>query len=224
MAKSSSKSLPIILFDIDYTLFDVGYFEKFFPKELSRMFLDDEKPIRSLSTGVILNLTEQEKFLDIDKYLEILLSKLNKEDHRSCIENLLFGATFFKGGFYSEVEDSLKHLKKNSRLGIFSQGDEKLQGAKINQSGFKNLFDQELIYIIKPRKLDHLPFLKNKHINEKLFLVDDKLNILHEVKKHIPSLFAIWIKRGKYAEKLKTIPGFTPDATITNLKEVIKLI
>ena len=214
----------IILFDIDYTLFDVGYFDKHFHKKLSEMLLIDEDLIKKLSVDIIVELIGREHFLDINKYLKTLLPKLEKEKYKPQIENLLFKTPFFRNGFYSEVESVLKTLKKIARLGIFSQGDERFQGAKIQHSGFKDLFEKELIYIIKPRKLDHLPFLKNKHQNEKLFLVDDKPNIICEVKKQMSSIFTVWIKRGKYAEAQKDILGFSPDATITNLREMVKIV
>lgn len=225
MAKSLNKDrLPIVLFDIDYTLFDVEYFDECFHKELSKIFKEDEELIRSTSIEIIVTLIEQESFLDIDKYLEILLSKLEKKKHRSEVEHFLFETSFFKNGFYTEVEKSLKSLKNIARLGIFSQGDEKLQGAKIKQSGFNDLFEQDLIYIIKPKKLDFLPLLKRKHHADKVYLVEDKPSVIQSVKEFIPSMFTIWVERGKYAKSQKDIAGFSPDAKVRNLRDVVGIV
>lgn len=225
MVKSLNKNrLPIILFDIDYTLFDVGYFDEYFHRELSKIFIEDEELIRSKSMEIIVNLIKQESFLDIDKYLEILLSKFKKKRQRSKIKHLLFETSFFKSGFYTEVEKSLRSLKNFARLGIFSQGDEKFQGAKIDQSGFKELFDKELIYIIKPRKLDILPLLRIKHKKDKVFLVEDKPLVVHTIRQIMPNVYTIWVKRGKYAEGQIDIENFKPDATITSLDQIIPII
>ena len=218
------KNKPIVLFDIDYTMFDVRHFDKSFHAYISKIFGIDAKTIQDLSFKTILGLIEKEHFLDIDKYLKILLSGLGKEKHLKEIEEFLFGKDFFKHGFYPDVEVTVRTLNEMFRLGVFSQGDNKLQGAKISQSGFKHLFENKLIYIIKPKKLDFLPFLKKIHGKDKVYLVEDKLSILHEVKKQMPSVFGIWIKRGWYAENQKEIPGFMPDAEVNNLKEVVEIV
>ena len=222
--KSSNKKLPIILFDIDYTLFDVGYFDNNFHKYLSELFSIDKSLIREKSTETILDLIKKDYFLDIDKFLQVFLSKIDKKQHIREIEEFLFGKDFFKRGFYPEVEFTIRSLKNAFRLGIFSQGHKKLQGAKINQSGLRKFFDDELIYIKKPLKLNFLPHLKERHINDKIILVDDKLEVLYEVKKYIPSFFTVWVKRGKYAEKQKNIEGFKPELTVFDLKNLKNLL
>lgn len=214
----------IVLFDIDYTLFDVKHFDKNFHAYLAKLFSLDEKLVKEESIKTIIALIKEEHFLDIDKYLSILLSKFKMEKHAKEIEEFLFGKDFFKEGFYPDVEFTLRTLKDMVRLGIFSQGDERLQGAKIEQSGFKDVFDKELMYIIKPKKLDFLPSLQKLHSKDKIYLIEDKLEILYEVNKKIPSIFTIWIKQGWYAENQKEIPDFKPDATITNLKEVVDFV
>ena len=215
---------PIVLFDIDYTMFDVKHFDNNFHAYLSKLLDVDQKKVQDLSIKTILGLIKQEHFLDIDKYLKILLSGLGKEKYLKEIEQFLFGKDFFKRGFYPDVEVTVRTLKEMFRLGVFSQGDKKLQGAKINQSGFEDIYDKKLIYIIKPRKLDFLPSLKKLHTKDKVFLVEDKLSILHEVKKQMSSVFGIWVKRGWYAENQKEIPGFKPDAEVENLKEIVSIV
>lgn len=215
---------PIVLFDIDYTLFDVAHFDVNFHKKLAEMFSLDEKLVKEESIKTIIILIKEDHFLDIDKYLSLLLPKFKLEKHAKQIEEFLFEKDFFKEGFYPDVELTLKTLKNMVRLGVFSQGDTRLQGAKIDQSGFKDVFEKELIYIIKPKKLDFLPSLQKLHGGDKIYLVEDKLEVLYEVNKKMSSLFTIWIKQGWYAANQKEIPGFKPDATITSLKEVIKLV
>lgn len=215
---------PIVLFDIDYTMFDVKHFDRNFHAYIAKLCDLDERLVQESSLKIMLDLIRKEHFLDIDKYLKLMLSGFKKEKYFKEVEQFLFGKDFFKNGFYSDVEVTIRTLKDMVRLGIFSQGDERLQGAKITQSGFRHFFEEKLVYLIKPKKIDFLPSIKKIHGKDKVFLVEDKLSILHEVKKQIPSVFGIWIKRGWYAENQKEILGFKPDAEVKNLSEVVKIV
>ena len=44
------------------------------------------------------------------------------------------------------------------------------------------------------------------------------------MKENIPSVFAIWLRRGKFIDQAKGIEGFKPDSTITNLSEIVEII
>jgi len=215
---------PVVLFDIDYTLFDPRHFEKCFYPYLARLCSLDEELVRGSLSRILRETVVQDHFLDIDKFLKLSLSNLKKEEYIEEVNRFLFAGYFFKDGFYSEVKNTIISLSSIARLGIFSQGNEKLQGAKIYQSGFRNFIEKELTYLIKPKKIDFLPSLKKIHVSDKIFLVDDRLSILNEVKKQIPSVFGIWIKRGWYAENEEEIPNFSPDAEIENLSEVVKIV
>ena len=71
----------VVLFDIDYTLFDVSYFDKFFYKKLEKILKLDEALIRKESIKIITDIITKEHFLDIDKYVVTLLSLLDKNKH-----------------------------------------------------------------------------------------------------------------------------------------------
>lgn len=219
-----SNKKPIVLFDIDYTMFDVKHFDINFHKYIAKLLDLDERSVQDSALKIMLDLIEKEHFLDIDKYLKTILLEFKKEKYLIKVEKFLFAKDFFKKGFYPDVGVTIRILKDMVRLGIFSQGDERLQGAKISQSGLRHFFEKELVYLIKPKKLDFLPSLMTIHKEDKVYLIEDKLDVLHEVKKQMPSVFGIWIKRGWYAKNQKNIAGFIPDAEITDLKEVVEII
>lgn len=214
----------IVLFDIDYTLFDMEHFDKNFHKELSVLLNLDENLVKKTSRGVITDLITKESFIDIDKYINNLLQILMKKEFKKKVEDILFNSSFFKKGFYEEVEEALKSIKKLARIGIFSKGDRKLQWAKIEQSGFKDFFQKDIIYIGAPSKMDLVPEILEKHKNDIVYLIDDKPVIINDIKKYMPSVFTIWLKRGKYINQVKETKDFKPDATITNLSEVVKIV
>ena len=145
------------------------------------------------------------------------------------IDYTLFDTDFFKKSklskhqVYEEVIGVLGSLKKIAILGIFSEGDLEFQLRKLFKTDIKKYFEQIHMYIVL-NKLDEIKKVFEKYSSNKIFLVDDKLTILYDLKNFMPAVFAIWVKRGRYAQNQKEIPGFKPDATITDLKEVIGLV
>lgn len=214
----------IVLFDIDYTLFDTSYFHSHFHKKLATLFAMDEEEIKEISTKIIVDLVEKESYLDIEKYIQKLLTTVHKTQDKEKIEEILFRSLFFKDGFYQEVGKTLEALKSKATIGIFSQGDPRFQWAKIEQSGFKEFFHKDMTYLIKPTKLDYLPELKKRHTQDTVYLVDDKPSVLVAVKDFMPEITTIWIKRGKYAKEGQTMSDFHPDYTIENLEKVVSII
>ncbi|MBI2031191.1 MAG: hypothetical protein HYT08_01115 [Candidatus Levybacteria bacterium] len=128
-----------------------------------------------------------------------------------------------KHSVYSEVNDVLTVLSKVATLGIFSEGDIEFQKNKLLKTGVKKHFLKEFIHIAE-KKEEVLKKILKKYKNNKIFLVDDKLSILHLAKNISSSIFTIWVKRGIYAENQKKIPGFKPDSEVGNLKETLQLV
>lgn len=157
--KSSNKK-PIVLFDIDYTLFDTGRFK--------------------------------------DSQLQ---------DYN----------------IYDEVMGVLMQLSGLANLGIFSKGENEFQKIKLKKTGMMKFFKQNDVHIFGDKDANLIGVL-GKYKNSKLFLVDDKLGVLYSAKKHMPQAIAVWVKRGPFAKSQKAISGFTPDAEVENLSEVVKIV
>lgn len=124
---------------------------------------------------------------------------------------------------YEEIEQMLEEIPGEYTLGILSEGQEEFQKNKLLATKIDHHFDQQHIHIVV-NKVENLPRLLDEYKNESIILVDDKLPILYNAKKILPSLFCIWIKRGPYAESQRPIPGFVPDAEIDSLKNLASLL
>ncbi len=136
----------------------------------------------------------------------------------------IFKKTNLKKHFvYNEVNNVLTELSKVAILGIFSEGNLEFQKSKLLKTGIQKHFLKEYTHIAE-KKEEMLKKILQKYKDNKIFLVDDKLSILHLAKTISPSLFTTWVKRGIYAKNQKEIPGFKPDAQINNLKEVISIV
>lgn len=147
------------------------------------------------------------------------------------IDNTLFDTLRFKStnfeifSIYEDVHETLTVLAEIADLGIFSEGELAFQEQKLFRTNIENYFLKEHVHIV-PEKIAAIEALvkKYKEGDSQVFLIDDKLPILPVIKKHFPSLVTIWIKRGEHAPKQPPIEGFTPDAEIISLQEVIPLI
>ncbi|HUD04911.1 MAG TPA: hypothetical protein VMR59_02920 [Patescibacteria group bacterium] len=154
-----------------------------------------------------------------------LLNKLVLFD----IDYTLFDTTALKASdltqysLYDEVKSVLVKSSKIAELGIFSKGESEFQKAKLQKTGIVKFFQTKNIHIFE-NKNQNLKEVIKQYGNCKIYLIDDKLEILYNAKQFDPSIFTIWIKRGPFAQDETFLNNFSPDATITNLKEAISIV
>ncbi|OGH41391.1 MAG: hypothetical protein A3H79_04295 [Candidatus Levybacteria bacterium RIFCSPLOWO2_02_FULL_36_8b] len=145
------------------------------------------------------------------------------------IDYTLFDTDFFKESkllkhkIYDEVIGVLESLAEATTLGIFSKGETEFQKTKLNKTGIGKFFKENNVHIFDDKGANLRDILE-KYKSFKLFIVDDKLEILHSAKKHMPQIFTIWVKRGPFAQNQEKIPDFNPDTEIKNLSVIPSLI
>ncbi len=123
---------------------------------------------------------------------------------------------------YDEVADILEKISKISQMGIISKGESGFQEKKLNETGILKYFPKENIHIATDKD-KILEETLDRYSNKKLFLVDDKIQILKSAKELVPSVFTIWVKRGPFVEIMKDVE-YKPDAVIDNLDGVVDII
>lgn len=214
----------VILFDIDHTLFDMGKFR-------IKMF---DEIIRKLKHKSIANLEERLQSIyflyrqesgtfDPESFTKFLVEKLKVGVEPQVLEKAITRQHIFSGHLFEETEEVLDTLSKNKslKIGIFSGGNINFQKSKIKE--IENCFHKEHIYVFTLKIKELIPVIE-RYKDDKLYIVDDQLEILHLAKKSDKSIIAIWVKRGRFALAHKGIPGFKPDMTITNLREIVGVI
>jgi phosphoglycolate phosphatase-like HAD superfamily hydrolase len=146
------------------------------------------------------------------------------------IDNTLFNTEKLKKShltiyeLYDEVKDTLKELSKIATLGVLSQGEIAFQNKKLQETDIKHYFAEEHKHIVE-YKIDQIKDILGIYkSNAKIFFIDDWLDMLQVAKKSDPDVFTIWMKRGEYAHSQEIHSHFTPDATVTDLQEVISII
>lgn len=211
----------IILFDIDYTLFDTKLFrERLYKSIASALGYDIKQSLKEMDD--IYDEVRVEKGYFQPKIFSLQLArKLGREKDKLLIEKAIFAKENFKGLLYKESLGVISKLSKIGTVGIFSKGYNSFQKNKIQ--ALKHILSDKDIYVYVNKRRS-LPKIIDKYKDFKLYIVDDALNVLYAAWKLNKDLATIWVKRGIYAEKQKPINDFKPDAIIKNLKELMPVI
>lgn len=123
---------------------------------------------------------------------------------------------------YDEVLGILEKLSQIAGLGIISKGESKFQESKLEKTGILKFFNNSDIHIFE-NKAEVMQETLDKYSNKKLFLVDDKIEILKSAKELLPSVFTIWVKRGPFVEIMKDV-DYNPDSIIDTLDGVVDIV
>jgi len=225
MAKLLNNSYStVILFDIDYTLFDANKFRRKVFKIIKNKVVDRKiKNIDAiLRKGYIIS-RKDTGYFNLKIFLDHVATRFKMGFSVKKLEKELLREDLLAGNLYQEAKKVLRVLSKNNslKIGIFSAG-EIFQRKKLKE--VENFLNKDHIHIFTVKKHKELPSIIKRYKNYKLYIVDDMLKILRLAKMFNKSVFTIWIKRKKFARKAEEIADFVPDATITNLREVTKLV
>jgi FMN phosphatase YigB (HAD superfamily) len=145
------------------------------------------------------------------------------------IDDTLFNtALFIESGLsenkvYEDVRSVLENLNTFVTLGIFSKGEAQFQKTKLEKTDLVRFFEEKNIHVFDDKNIN-LAQVVEKYKDSKIFLVDDLLEVLSSAKRNDGKIFTIWMKRGRYAQGQKEIPGFKPDAQVDNLSEVVRIV
>ena len=145
------------------------------------------------------------------------------------IDYTLFNTAIFKASgltqysLYDEVKPVLVKLSKIAELGIFSKGEGEFQKAKLEMTGINNLFLNKDIHVFEDKDQNLKEVIKH-YANWKIYLVDDKLEILQSAKQFNPLIFTIWVKRGPFAEDKTFLKKFSPDISVISLENIVAIV
>lgn len=209
----------VILFDIDYTLFDVQKYRSLVFEKLQQIFPHVEN-VQELAMKAYDEIRQFGSF-DPQTFSKQLLSYIDPSLDSGILEKLWWDKTTIDASIYPEAEDTLKQLENDFTLGIFSSGPPKFQSIKID--AIKNYFLSHHVHI-HPLKDSIIPDIARKYKDTEIFVVDDYIPVLEKLKKEDSHITTVWIKRGRLAEQVAPSKDFTPDETIHTLFELVPLV
>ena len=126
----------------------------------------------------------------------------------------------FANRLFPESLDAVERAKSWGMTAILSDGDVVFQPRKIERSGlFEAVERNVLIYIHKETALDDV---ETRYPAERYIVVDDKLWLLHAMKRYWGARVAtVWPKQGHYItdERVRTLPP--PDVTLERIGDML---
>jgi phosphoglycolate phosphatase-like HAD superfamily hydrolase len=163
---------PLVLFDIDRTLFDTDkfhtlYISEFLPvlKNISVAEFETARKIYSSRLTVSTDFLPADYLKHLAEYFSVPYSQLRRKYY---LENNFLSAVF------PDVVPCLTQLSANYTLGIFSEGFPSFQTAKLKKSHLLHFFASEFTAIHR-RKLNYKTLKKNP---PGTFIIDDKPEVI----------------------------------------------
>lgn len=214
-------SQKVVLFDIDYTLFDTECFRKKLYQALSEILRRGNAYTKKLADDVYEETRKETGYFEPTVFIQRLFGRLKTETDKKVLRRTLWNKKNFEECIYEETSDVVEQLAKEAQVGIFSKGYNAFQRAKL--SAIKHLLDDQHIHIAVDKQ-STLPQILKRYRSMRLYLVDDALDVLHIAKQLNKHVFTIWVKRGRFAKAREPIAGFVPDAEVKDLRTIPTLI
>ncbi len=211
---------------MDNTLFNSASLREAIFLKVGQVLASDKSEIGIISavaSRIYDELMREFGIFDPTLFLEEVFNQTGKGDAKEKREIIRFimDRNTIKGHFHKEVMNILLQLSKIGHLGIYSQGEKKLQRRKI--SFIKHLLQPKIIHVTRSKK-SQMRRIFRKYNNYKIFYIDDRLPMLQLAKEIGTDVVGVWVKRGGYAKMQQPIAGFKPDAQFSDIKKIVELV
>ena len=163
----------IVLFDIDYTLFNAQQFRESFFNILARQVIHkNREEFLNLLEKIYVETKKETSFFDPAYFLSLLNKKIPFKNPEK-LEQAIMHEKVLESALYKEAKEVLEVLSKEKDiiLGIFSWGNIPTQKAKIEL--IKHFLHEKHIHIVEINKHTALPGILKKYQSESVYLVDD---------------------------------------------------
>jgi len=210
----------VVLFDIDYTLFNVGAYKENIFLQLQKYF-PDVNDFLAIARDTYTEI-RKDGWFDVTRYTNQLLTHVASIVDKKVLEDIWSEPMLLSDSIYPEAMDVLKDLTQQGvTLGIFSSGVVAFQKSKI---AILSHFFQETNIHIYGLKDQNLSEVLQMYKNETIILIDDFIPVIEKAKQEKGDLIAIWIKRGKFGEHMNPSENFSPDFTEDDLQKIPHIV
>lgn len=214
----------VVLFDIDFTLFNAKYYRDKFVELFQKEIGKTQRNFNQLAEEAYQSSKQKVGYFDPGKFIDELISLLNLKISKEKLEKIVSDQEVVNASLYDDVVTVLTKLSLNNDiiLGIFSAGKISIQRPKIKL--IEHLLKNENVHIYEFYKGNALPELLEKYKEYKLYFIDDIQSILKNAKDLNPNITTIWIKRRKDESVYKKVDNFNPEYIISSLDELIHIV
>ena len=218
MNRADANPTTVFFFDVDNTLLDNDHVSK----DLKRHLINR---VGESSAGRYWEIFEQLRaelgYADYLGALQRYRLERPREPKLLAVSHFMINYPFANRLFPQSL-DAVAHAQRLGTAVILSDGDVVFQPRKIDRSGLKELFeDNVLIYVHKELELDDV---EAKYPATHYVMVDDKVRILAALKKHWGArVTTVFPRQGHYALDAAQVAKYPePDITLQRVGELQK--
>jgi FMN phosphatase YigB (HAD superfamily) len=213
----------VVLFDIDYTLFNTDLFrEKVYPAIAKKINYGNVDEFYRLARDLEKILREKQGHFSPEAFIAELKSKIPGLVSTHELETIITDDSVYSESLFEASEDVLEALgKAGITIGILSTGNTEFQHRKIKH--LIHNFSEDHIHIFVDKLLEIKNVLE-KYRNYQVYIIDDLPTILTEAKRQNNSVTTIWVDRRKKFEGSDIIDEFKPDHTISDIAQVSGIV
>ena len=218
MNRADANPTTVFFFDVDNTLLDNDHVSK----DLKRHLINR---VGESSAGRYWEIFEQLRaelgYADYLGALQRYRLERPREPKLLAVSHFMINYPF-ANRLFPESLDAVAHAQRLGTAVILSDGDVVFQPRKIDRSGLKELFeDNVLIYVHKELELDDV---EAKYPATHYVMVDDKVRILAALKKHWGArVTTVFPRQGHYALDAAQVAKYPePDITLQRVGELQK--
>lgn len=186
----------ILLFDIDYTLFDTDIFRDTSLKEIALRCNLDEKKVREFYSEYRKG-DQNPAGINMKHFTEQIGGEFNLSPE-FLFSIVMDTQKLYRDSLYPDAVSTLALLSKEYRLGVFSQGYREFQENKLRQCGIMPYFKKEYMFIFPDKTLSSAL----KTLPENAVIIEDKLSVVQKIH---PPLIAIHMDRRNEKEYLPRV-------------------
>jgi FMN phosphatase YigB (HAD superfamily) len=214
----------IILFDIDYTLFNARLYRMRFTKKIQDLIGYTYDDFASIADEVYQDLRQSVAYFDPELFTEKLSKRVGIPIDSKKVEKIVLSEEIMEESLYEDTIEVLDFLAKQPylTLGIFSAGLKRAQRAKIKR--VEHFLHEDHIHIFAFKKHHALAEMLQQYNGQAITIIDDMVHILLEAKKLRPDLQTIWIQRPERSFMDNLVDNFQPDSIIRSLQELVPII
>lgn len=212
----------VVLLDIDHTIFNTELYRKKLYENLGMALGLMNEDYFKILNDKYLETKKEFGYFKLDEFLKKIYLLSKRDTSIKMLQSIFEDKNLIDTSLFQDVKKVLMQLKSmNIQIGIFSTGELTFQTAKIEE--IKKYLKRNHIYIVSD-KFKIIKATLNGYNHYKTYLVDDYPQVLESAKIHNKNVFTVFMKR-KESYPFRVIPkNFKPDATITNLSQLIYII
>lgn len=218
------KDQKIVLFDIDYTIFNADKFrEEVYSQLAVTCGTKYDDAFIQLTKQAETNSKNRFGYYDPKTFLEYIKHQTNTSITLVDLEKILWDDKKIASCLYDDVESVLQKLSQTEGvlLGTLSTGATHFQSKKIEI--LESYFAKEHIHIFA-NKLENMIQTIKKYEKQKLYIIDDLQHILTEVKIINPLVTTVLIKRQKKHQNHEEPQTVKPDFIISDFTQLLTII